>query len=84
MLYLFTHYIYRSGQESEMDSWTLFTQSIHPSFLKCLTMLEVQLMKRLLGHELCPKPALRHYTDKRCQNRHPQSSCLLLRDLNLL
>lgn len=35
MLHLFTHYIYRSGQESCMDSWVLFTQSsILPSFIK--------------------------------------------------
>lgn len=34
MLHLFTHYIYRSGQESSMDSLTWFTQSsILPSFI---------------------------------------------------
>lgn len=34
MLHLFTEYIYRSGQEGCMNSWTLLTQSsIFPSFL---------------------------------------------------
>lgn len=74
MLHWFTHYIYRGGHESCVDSWTLFTQlSILPSFIKLFLMkLEVQLLKRLLGHEPCPKPTLRPYTDKKVP------ACLML------
>lgn len=62
MLHLFTHYIYRSGQERNMDSWTLFTQSsILPSFIKLFDGVggTVQLLETLSGRELCPKSTLR-------------------------
>lgn len=45
-------------------AWIHGLCSHNPSLLKRLTMLEVQLMKRLLGHEPCPKPTLRPYTHK--------------------
>lgn len=56
---------------------------IPPSFLERFMMLEVPLMKTLLGHELCPKAALTPFRDKGAKTSIFNARVCTL-DLNLL